>query len=57
MCIRDSCNVRLEPADIAGAVYRKKAAIMVCIIATATAYETTMVTAAKPAAVPPVKPG
>ncbi len=49
------CNVRLEPADIAGAIYGKKAAVMVCIIGTATAYETTMVTTAQPVAAEPVK--
>ena len=44
------CNVRLEPADISGAVTnpRKKKSVMVCIIATATAYDSDVVTAAPP---------
>lgn len=45
------CNVRLEPADVSGAVTNpKKKSVMVCIIATATAYDSDVVTA-----VPPVK--
>ena len=44
------CNVRLEPADISGAVTnpKKKKSVMVCIIATATAYDSEVVTAAPP---------
>lgn len=43
------CNVRLEPADVSGAVTNpKKKSVMVCIIATATAYDTEVVTAAPP---------
>jgi uncharacterized protein YbjQ (UPF0145 family) len=45
------CNVRLEPADVSGAVTNpKKKSVMVCIIGTATAYDSDVVTA-----VPPVK--
>ena len=53
------CNVRIEPADISGAVTNpKKKSVMICVIATATAYDTDIVTAAPPVAqaVPPVKP-
>ena len=52
------CNVRIEPADISGAVTNpKNKSVMICVIATATAYETDVVTAA-PSAIPaaPVKP-
>lgn len=43
------CNVRLEPADVSGAVTNpKKKSVMVCIIATATAYESDVVTSAPP---------
>jgi len=53
------CNVRIEPADINGAATNpKKKSVMICVIATATAYDTDMVTTAPPklGAVPPVKP-
>ena len=53
------CNVRIEPADISGAVTNpKKKSVMICIIATATAYDTDVETASppKPAAMPPIKP-
>ena len=44
------CNVRLEPADISGAVTnpKRKKSVMVAIIATATAYQSDVVTAAPP---------
>ena len=43
------CNVRLEPADVSGAVTNpKKKSVMVCIIATATAYQSDIVTAVEP---------
>jgi len=43
------CNVRLEPADVSGAITNpKKKSVMVCIIATATAYDSDVVTAAPP---------
>ena len=39
------CNVRIEPADISGAVTNpKKKMVMVCVIATATAYDSDVVT-------------
>lgn len=45
------CNVRLEPADVSGAVTNpKNKSVMVCIIATATAYDSDVVTV-----LPPVK--
>ena len=44
------CNVRIEPADISGAVTNpKKKSVMVCVIATATAYDTDVVTTPPPA--------
>jgi len=44
------CNVRLEPADIAGGVTNpKNKMVMICVIATATAYDTNIVTSAPPA--------
>jgi len=44
------CNVRLEPADIAGGVTNpKNKMVMICVIATATAYDTNIVTSAAPA--------
>lgn len=43
------CNVRLEPADVSGAVTNpKKKSVMVCIVATATAYDSDVVSAASP---------
>jgi uncharacterized protein YbjQ (UPF0145 family) len=43
------CNVRLEPADVSGAIHNpKKKSVMVCIIATATAYDSDVVTTAPP---------
>lgn len=43
------CNVRLEPADVSGAVTNpKKKSVMVCIIATATAYDSDVITTAPP---------
>ena len=43
------CNVRLEPADVSGAITNpKKKSVMVCIIATATAYDSDVVTTAPP---------
>ncbi len=43
------CNVRLEPADVSGAVTNpKNKSVMVCIIATATAYDSDVVTTAPP---------
>ena len=44
------CNVRIEPADISGAVTNpKKKSVMVCVIATATAYDTDVLTTPPPA--------
>jgi uncharacterized protein YbjQ (UPF0145 family) len=46
------CNVRLEPADIGGAVYSKKKSVMVCIIGTATAYDSDISATAPPVKTP-----
>ncbi|QEG21329.1 YbjQ family protein [Mariniblastus fucicola] len=43
------CNVRLEPADVSGAVTNpKNKSVMVCILGTATAYDSDVVTTAPP---------
>lgn len=49
------CNVRLEPADVGGNS-RKKASAMVCIIGTATAYDSDLVTQMAVAANQPESP-